>query len=201
MKIKIIFLTLFIGFTAFIIYCNHRVINQTKDQIYTDVNSIPFREYGLVLGTSKAATNGINLYFQYRLDAAIDLYHQKKINKILVSGDNHIKGYDEPTDMANYLIEHGIPSEDIIKDFAGFRTLDSVVRAKKVFKCEDITIISQEFHTERALYIANYYKMNAVGFAATNPYPKRSMSKFREYFAKCLVILDLHVWNRQPKFL
>jgi SanA protein len=201
MKIKIILLTFFIGFIAFIVYSNYRVINQTKDQIYADVSSIPFREYGLVLGTSKSAANGINLYFQYRLDAAIDLYNQKKINKILVSGDNRIKGYDEPTDMANYLIEHGIPSEDIIKDFAGFRTLDSVVRAKKVFKCQDITIISQEFHTERALYIANYYKMNAVGFAATNPYPKRSFSKFREYFAKCLVILDLHVWNRQPKFL
>ena len=99
---------------------------------------------GLVLGTAKVLQNGrLNLYFKYRIEATVALYKEGKIEFVLVSGDNSVKGYDEPTDFKDELVKRGIPPEKIFLDYAGFRTLDSVIRAKEIFGQEQITIISQ----------------------------------------------------------
>ena len=156
-----------------IVCSNYWITNSTKTQLYTDVTKIPYRKVGLVLGASKQTSRGTpNLYFKFRMQAAYQLYKAHKVQYLLVSGDNHIKGYDEPSDMREALILLGVPDSCIVLDYAGFRTLDSVVRCDEVFGEDSVTIISQEFHNQRAVFIANasrtsaFNKINAIAFNA-----------------------------------
>lgn len=177
------------------------VIKTTENQIYDSVESIPPKKFALVLGTSKYGKKGINPYFKYRIEATAALYFSGKIEKIIVSGDNSVKNYDEPTDMAESLIELGVPDSVIIKDYAGFRTLDSVIRAKKVFNCQELIIVSQKFHNQRALFIANHYNIDAVALNARDVQSKNNFTHYREFIAKYWVTLDLFMLNTQPRFL
>ncbi|MCT4647960.1 MAG: YdcF family protein [Carboxylicivirga sp.] len=141
--------------------------HMATDNIYQSSTDIPHNKVGLLLGTAKTVQSGrINLYYKYRIDAAAKLYKAGKVDFILVSGDNSTKSYDEPTTIKNDLIKNGIPAERIYLDYAGFRTLDSVVRCKAIFGQESITVISQQFHNERALFLAKYNDIEAVGFNA-----------------------------------
>ena len=134
---------------------SYYVSKQTSEKIYTQVNKIPPNKVGLLLGTSKYLSSGhINLYYKYRIEAVTKLYRSGKIKFILISGDNGSKSYNEPELMKQDLIENGIPTSKIFLDYAGFRTLDSVLRAQKIFGQNSFTVISQEFHNERALYLA-----------------------------------------------
>ena len=103
--------------------------------------------------------------------------------------------------MAEYLIELGVPEDIIIKDYAGFRTLDSVVRAKKVFNCSSLIIVSQEFHNKRAIFIADHYDLDAVAYNARDVQRRTGSFHWREFLARPLMILDLFVFNSKPKFL
>src|SRR5690606_23706425 len=124
---------------------------KAKDKTYYDIDEIPKNKVGLVLGAGKFTSNGnINLYYKYRVEAAVALYSSGKIDYIVISGDNGTTDYDEPTNFKNDLIAKGIPAERIYLDYAGFRTLDSVVRAKEIFGQNTFTIISQKFHNQRA---------------------------------------------------
>lgn len=186
-----------------IVFCNWRIEQKSAASLFNQVQSIPANKVGLVLGTSKWLRDGrINLYFKYRIDAAVALYEAKKIKYILVSGDNRFDYYNEPREMHNALVARGIPSEAIVLDYAGFRTLDSVVRSKKVFGQQAITIISQPFHNKRALFIASNYGIKAVAFNAkdVNLY-MGFKTQIREKLARVKVFLDLYVTNKQPKFL
>ena len=198
-KLKILLLlAIFIGLGIFITY--HWMSFKTRYLVYDNVSAIPKNKVGLVLGTGKYAASGnINHFYTYRIDAAVKLYKAKKIEYILVSGDNGRIGYDEPTDFKNDLIARGIPADKIFLDYAGFRTLDSMVRAKEIFGQTSITVISQKFHNQRAIYIANQFNIDAVGFNAKNPKTGR-MPYAREYLARSKASLDL-VFNVQPKFL
>lgn len=190
-------------FCSISIYIANRVIiQQTKDYLYDSVEKIPYNKVGLVLGTSKYLRGGgINPYFLYRIEATVSLYNAGKIKYILVSGDNSTKAYDEPTDFKNALIEKGIPSEVIFLDYAGFRTLDSVVRAKEIFSQTQLTIISQEFHNQRAVFIAQKKGISAVGFNAKNVSSEKHLKvQLREYFAKLKVFIDIYT-DVSPKFL
>lgn len=188
----------FIYIICIITYVN----NQAKDAIYNSISEIPKNRVGIVLGTSKLTNNGtINLYYKYRLEAAIKLYNSNKIEFILISGDNSRKEYDEPTDFKNDLIDKGIPEDKIYLDYAGFRTLDSMVRAKEVFGLTQFTIISQEFHNERAVYLAKSFDINAIAFNAKDvPNGYSFKTKIREYLARTKASIDL-VFNVSPKFL
>lgn len=126
----------------------------TAPYLYDQLEKVPQKEVALVLGASKEGKYGLNRYFVYRMQAAADLYFSGKVKKLLVSGDNHVATYDETTDMAEYLIGLGVPDKAIIRDYAGFRTLDSVIRAQKVFHCKSLIIVSQKFHNQRAVFIA-----------------------------------------------
>ena len=164
---------------------------------YDDINNIPKNNVGLVLGASKWTSSGrINLFYQHRVDAAVALYKAGKINYILVSGDNGRKDYDEPSDFKNDLVAKGIPEAHIFLDYAGFRTLDSIVRAKEIFGQNAITIISQQFHNERAIYIAQHYDIEAIAYNAKDVYKTPP----REYLARTKARLDL-LFNVKPKFL
>ncbi len=181
---------------------NYIIINQSNKFLYDSVKDVPSKNFGLVLGASKFGYyGGINPYYQYRIDAAFELFEQRKIQKIIVSGDNHSKGYDETTAMAESLIELGVPDSCIIRDYAGFRTLDSVVRAKKVFNCQELIIVSQKFHNQRAVFAARFYGIDAVGYNARDVQTRNNYTHLREIGAKFLMVLDLYCFNRQPRFL
>lgn len=171
---------------------------------YRDVSKIPYNRVGLVLGTNPLAPSGnMNCYFKYRIDACERLYKAGKVSKILVSGDNHSKDYDEPSCMKQALMERGIPESDIILDYAGFRTLDSVVRCKKVFGQERMTIISQGFHNARAIYLAKSSGIDAIGYDAKDIKRTRTYYIYgvgREALARVKMFVDL-VLDKQPKFL
>ena len=155
----------------------------------------------MILGTAKNIKGGgSNPYYVYRLNAIVSLFKAKKIEFILVSGDNGSIYYNEPTTIKNDLVAAGVPSDKIILDYAGFRTLDSMVRAKEVFGLDEVTVVSQKFHNERAIYLAHKNGLNAVGFNAQDVSLESGFKiQVREYFARVKVFIDL-LLNTRPKF-
>jgi SanA protein len=156
------------------------------------------------LGTAKLTKQGRpNLHFIQRIAAAAALYRAGKVQHLLVSGDNHVASYNEPDDMRNALIAAGIPTNAITCDYAGFRTLDSVVRAKEVFGLSRCTIISEEFHCPRAVWIARQHGLDAVAFAAPDVRLKSwsLRANVREELARSWCAVDLYLLHRGPKFL
>lgn len=186
---------------ALVIFANLLVEISTKDSVYDDATTIKHNKVGLLLGTGKYLTNGyINLYYKYRLDAAEELYKSGKIDYILVSGDNSTSQYDEPTTIKKDLMKRGIPAKRIYLDYAGFRTLDSVIRSKAIFGQKNITIISQSFHNKRAIYIAKAHKIEAIGFNAKNVSRLYGLkTKIREKLARVKMLLDL-ILGKDPKY-
>ena len=199
--IKGVFLISLVVLTG-IIFANYSIESNSKGKIFSDANTIPKNKVGLLLGTSKTLANGSsNWYYVNRLEAAITLFKAKKIDYILISGDNSRETYDEPSDFKNDLIKRGIPEDSIVLDYAGFRTLDSVVRAKLIFGQENITIISQQFHNERAIYLAEKNGINAIGYNAKDVSARYGFKvMLREYLARTKVFIDI-LLNVQPKFL
>ena len=197
-SIVLLFLTPF----TIVLTANYVVENYTKDKTFVNAATIQKNKVGLVLGTTKILSNRrLNLYFKYRINAAVELYEAGKIDFILVSGDNGSKDYDEPTDFKNALIEKGIPENKIFLDYAGFRTLDSVVRAKEIFGQKSVTIISQEFHNKRAIYLAETNGLKAIGFNAEDVFGKRGAKvQMREYLARTKVFVDM-LLGVEPMFL
>ena len=183
--------------------CNIVVKRHTQGRIYADVNDIPYRKVGLVLGTVPVKNGRLNRYYQYRMDAAAELYFANKVSYLLLSGDNHVSHYNEPESMRKSLIERGVPDSVIYLDCAGFRTFDSMVRAKKVFAQDSVTVVSQQWHNERAIYIAEHYGLDAIAYSAKDYTAGRKIyvkNHLREALAKVKVVLDLLV-NKQPHFL
>lgn len=186
----------------FAVICNGIIIYNAEGKTFSEIKNIPKNKVGIVLGASKF-TNGnrINLYYKYRLEAAETLYNAGKIEYILISGDNSRKDYDEPSTFKNDLIAKGIPEHKIFLDYAGFRTLDSMVRAKAIFSLTECTIISQKFHNERAIYLAQKNNINAIAFNAKNTTGRYGLkTNLREYLAKTKAVLDI-LFRVQPKFL
>lgn len=181
---------------------NRIIRNSAKNKIYSSSAKIPHNKVGLLLGTSKYLSNGtVNQYYKNRIDATLSLYKAGKIDFIIVSGDNSRKEYDEPTTIKNDLIAGGVPAEKIFLDYAGFRTLDSVVRCDKIFGQKSITIISQKFHNERALFIAKYKGIKAIGFNAKDVQKYYGFKTLlREKFARVKTMMDL-LFGKDPKFL
>ncbi len=197
-------LALVAGLLAIAVMAANRLCQQAaQGRIFTSPEALPNREVGLVLGTSQTTRRGQpNLHFTSRMDAAAALYHAGKVHHLLVSGDNHIATYDEPTAMREALMARGVPAADITLDYAGFRTLDSVVRAQTVFGLDHCTIITEAYHCPRALWIAEKHGLDAVALAAPDV-AMRSWAwraKARESFARAWCAVDLYVWHRQPKF-
>ena len=175
---------------------------KTQEYIYTDIQTIPSQKAGLLLGTAKYNSGGgINPFFKYRIDAAVALYKAGKIKNIVVSGDNSQSSYNEPKDMKKELMKNGVPEDVIYLDYAGFRTLDSVVRMDKIFGQKEFIIISQQFHNQRAIYLARHYGLKAFGYNAKDVKTKRAIKvQIREKFARVKVFVDI-ITGKSPKFL
>ena len=196
-------LTLFVFAIGFTIVANVTVNRWSRGRCYSSLDSIPQRRVGLVLGTSPRTRRGtVNLYFKNRIEACAKLYHGGKIRYILISGDNRHKNYNEPVAMRAALIKQGVPDSVIVLDYAGFRTYDSMVRAKKVFGQDSITVISQLWHNQRALYIAHCVGIDAIGFNANDvSFRKIALKNYiREWFARTKMFIDLF-FKCDPHFL
>jgi SanA protein len=175
---------------------------QAKGKIHQDIESVPSKDIALVLGTSKYIGRTLNPYYTYRIKAAIALYQQNKVRGFLLSGDNAHRSYNEPWTMKRDLLEAGIPADRIFLDYAGFRTLDSIVRAKQIFNLNNFAIVTQTFHCDRALFIAQHYHANAICVGVPSPVPTSWFNvRVREVFARLKAMLDLYIINAQPKFL
>ena len=183
-------------------YCTVELKSRSKR--YSNVDEVPHNRVALVLGTNPLSRNGRpNYFFKYRIDACVELYRAGKVSKFLLSGDNSTKDYDEPQYMKDALMEHGVPSSDIVLDYAGFRTLDSVVRCKEIFGQESVTIVSQGFHNARAVCLASWYGIDAVGYDAKDIKDSRTYLFFgigREALARTKMFIDMFV-GKKPKFL
>ena len=181
---------------------NHWLAQRAASRVFTAVEATPVRNVALVLGTSAKTYGGYsNPFFQNRIEAAAALYQAGKVRHLILSGDNHIQGYDEPSEMRAALLERAVPYEAMTLDYAGFRTLDSVARAQAVFGQTQIIVISDEFHLPRALLLADAFGLDAVGFASrpvAEIYARKTV--WREYFARVKAVLDVYVLNTQPRF-
>ncbi|NNM95343.1 MAG: DUF218 domain-containing protein [Bacteroidia bacterium] len=183
-------------------WCNHWVIQSARSSLYSSADSIPYRRVGLVLGANKMWHGAENPFFKNRIEAAATLMKAGKVKHLIVSGDNHSNNYDEPLDMKKALMKLGVPDSAITLDYAGFRTFDSILRCKEVFGQDSVTIISQDFQNQRAIFIASHFNMNAVAFnAADVPELSNPASRVREYLAKCKVLLDIYVLHTSAHFL
>lgn len=201
---------LLLALCALVVLCGIAVVaaglvvtRASQGRLYSDASLIPHRRVGLVLGCPKRIPGGWpNPFFENRITAAAELYHRRKIDFLVVSGDNHVHGYDEPTDMKDALVEKGVPPERIYLDYAGFRTLDSVVRAKSIFGQDKVTIVSQKFHNQRAIFLASHHAIDAIGFDAPDVALQYALKTLvREQFARVKAVLDVYLIHKQPHFL
>jgi len=183
-------------------WCDEQIRNSAAPFVFDSVDAMPYNRVGLVLGTSeKGRQGGPNPYFENRIEAAAALYHAGKVEHLLVSGDNAHEEYNEPRFMRRALIDANVDSAHITLDYAGFRTFDSVVRAREVFGQQRFTIVSQRFHNERALYIAQQLGINAIGFNARDVGRIHGLrTQLRERGARVKVFLDL-AFGVRPHFL
>lgn len=174
---------------------------KTAPFIYSSMQKLPSRRVGLVLGTAKYYRTGvINQYYQYRIQGALNVYNSGKVQYLLLSGDNAHHSYNEPNTMRKDLIAAGVNPANIVLDYAGFRTLDSIVRTREVFDTNNFTIITQRFHCERALFIALQRGIQAQCYAV--PSPKNILSvRLREFAARIGTVADLYLFRSEPHFL
>jgi len=192
-------LYLFILGLISIIAVNVYVKSSTKKQISYSLKRFPKNDVGIIFG---AGINGNqpSKYLKDRLDAGILLYKAKRINKILLSGDNGRQEYDELTVMKNYCFSHGVDTTKIFIDYAGFDTYSTMYRAKHIFKIKKATLISQEYHLNRAIYIGQKLGIKSVGYSANKgEYLGYKYVTFREYLSIFKSFFDV-LRNREPRF-
>ena len=168
-----------------------------------DPAELAVTDVALVLGTSHYSAEGRpNRHFQGRMDAAAELYQAGMVRHVLASGANPEIYYNEPQRMFEALTERGVPAENITLDFAGRRTLDSLIRARRIFGQSDVTIISQPYHLYRAMYLARAAGIQAQAYAAAQPpLSARWTIEAREALARLLALLDVHVLGTEAQVL
>lgn len=177
------------------------VLQVAEGRCLDDMESLPKAEAALVLGCSPQIGTRPNLFYLHRMEAAAALHRAGKVKTLIVSGDNGSHQYDEPTAMKDSLVALGVPAGSIYCDYAGFRTLDSVVRAEAIFGQKKFIVVSQRFHNERALFLARLHGLEAYGFNAADV--TRSvglMTHLREYLARVNAVLDVTLLQTRPKF-
>ena len=190
---------------ALLLLCNQLVVSNAEGRLYDSVNEVENTEVGLLLGTTPQTRIGRrpNQFFKFRIDAAERLYKAGKIEKILVSGDaNSLDGVNEVECMRDSLVARGVPVNVIMLDGSGLRTLDSVVRAVEVFGVHSFVVISQRFHNERAIYLAEHLGLDIQRISGFNAADATSnmaiLTYIREYLARVKMFMDIFT-GVQPK--
>jgi len=190
-----------VGLLATLLLIDLGISLSTHSAIAKTIDEVEPAEVALILGTSRSHRGKPNRFYQARIEAAAELYHSGRVRGILVSGDNATRYYNEPISMQKDLIALGVPADYITLDYAGFRTLDSMVRAKQVFGLDQVLVVSQHFHAARAIFLARRFNLEARGFAAADPpHPGYLKIRAREVLARAAAILDI-VTGQGPRFL
>ena len=194
---------IFLAMVIVVIACNIWFVRSTRDRIFSSAAELPTNSVALVLGTSNKLTDGSpNPFFHNRIQTAVRLFREGKVTHFIVSGDNRTIYYNEPLEMKKALMKEGIPDSVITLDYAGLRTLDSIIRSKEVFGQDKITIITQPFHCYRALFISDYYHIDAVALFSDEPSNEEAFPVYiREYFARTKAIIDLYILKTAPRHL
>ncbi|WP_353250170.1 ElyC/SanA/YdcF family protein [Salinisphaera sp. T31B1] len=182
---------------------NAWVVSATRGLIYDDISRLGVHDVGVVLGTSPYTRYGNqNLLFTHRMMAAAELYAAGRVRHLLVSGSNPDRTYNEPRKMYQALRRLGVPDAAITLDFAGFRTLDSIVRANRIFGLESYIVVSQRYHDYRALFIADHYGIDAVAYIRPEEDRRQPLrTEAREYLARVKAVVDLFLLSTRPRFL
>ena len=181
-------------------YLAYHINKETEAYIYDRVEELPSTYTALVLGASVRRNGELSTMLRDRVESALLLYNKGKIKRFLVSGDNRTTNYNEPVAMKKYLLERGVPEEDIFMDFAGFDTYDSVYRASYIFEVDSAIVVSQRFHLPRAVYIARSMGLNFYGYNGDRrEYELESRNRFREVAANVKAWIELLI-NKEPHF-
>lgn len=182
---------------AVFIGCQVAVLCASSGRLYSDVEKIPHREVGLLLGTSPLGRTGRpNMFFVRRINATVSLYEAGKVDHIIISGARNSPSYDEPEAMRKELVSRGVPDDILVLDGEGYHTIASIIRARDMFGVDSMTIISQKFHNERALFMAKYNGIDAIAFNSANTSSRkwRLRMMVRECFSRVKAVLEvLHV--------
>ncbi len=195
-------LIVIVSFLVLMLLAHSAAKSAGEGVLYTDAAMIPDegeKRVALVLGCSEKIHGRTNLYFKYRIAAAYKLWEAGKVRGFIMSGDNSKDDYNEPEDMKRALVGLGVPADKIVCDYAGLRTMDSVVRVAEIFEVKRIILVSQKFHNERAAYIAQSRGIDALGMNAQDVKGKE-MSK-REHLARIRMWADENVLKTTPKYL
>ena len=187
----------------YLLASNWWVLHEALPRVHQRLEDVPTAEVGLVLGCSQRLSDGReNLYFRHRVDAAAALYRSGKVRHLLVSGDNHVRTYNEPADLRDALMERGVPQADITLDYAGFRTLDSMFRARDVFGLKRVIVISQPWHAARAVYLGTRHGLDVEAYCARDVRQRgwQLRQVAREAAARAWMLADVHVFRTRPRF-
>lgn len=173
-----------------------------RGRVLTWVEEVPAAPVAILFGARVYPDGTLCPVLEERVQAGIALYRAGKVRKLLMTGDNSRRSYDEVSAMKAYAVARGVPPEDVVRDFAGFRTFDSCYRARSVFGVQRAVLVTQAYHLPRALYLARQLGINAVGFAAQNGVDRSVLAQYeaREWPADAEAVLDLHVWHKKPRF-
>ena len=193
-----------IGLGSLMIISECLIVAKTYDNNSSNITDIPSSYHTIVLpGTKKyiGSSDVINYYYQTRIDKVYELHRMHDIQHIIISGDNSSKDYDEPSTMKADLVSLGIPEPIIHLDYAGFSTLDSVLRAQKIFEQNNIIFVSQKFQNERAIVLGRFAGIGVYGLNAPNyTFPYGLRIKIRERFARLKMWGEI-IFNFEPTVL
>lgn len=211
-KNRLIYLITILGLIAItIISCYFVVVYNSNGRTFDNIDNIADYEYALLLGTSPVTPKGAhNYYFDNRIKSTVELYEAGKIKKVIASGGNYWynadgnpkhKGCNELRSMQDSLIKYGVPVDAIILDYDGTRTLNSIIKVKEVYKIDSCIIVSQKYHNERAIFLADHYGLKAIGYNASPSHIRRNRIKnqIREIFARVKLFIDLAL-DLKPSF-
>jgi vancomycin permeability regulator SanA len=167
------------------------------------VTNAPKRDVVMILGAGITEDNQPSDALQWRIERGVELYKAGKVRKLLMSGDNSIANYDEASVMKNLAVQLGVPDRDVILDYAGFRTLDSCVRLRKVFGQTKAIVVSQGFHLPRAIHLCRWAGVDVVGVEAIDgrSQKNRFASGVREVPAALRAWAEIHLLGKSAKFL
>ena len=182
--------------------CNLWLIAASRARVFRTGDEIAPRAVALVLGTAPKVGESKNLFFEGRINTAAQLWHDRKVRHLLVSGDNSRREYDEPSAMRDALVSRGVPVNAITLDYAGFRTLDSLVRAREVFGLREIIVVTDDWHQPRALFLARAAGIDALGCSSRDvPWRISVKTRVREWASRVKAVVDVYVLRTKPRFL
>jgi SanA protein len=203
-KLIVALLTKVVGLlvvTLFTGLINLLILTSTANFRFETKSVLPHKQTVMILGAKVHDGGRLSDMLRDRTETAFEVYESGKAQKILVSGDHGRKSYDEVNAIKDYLLEKGVPKEDLFLDHAGFDTYDSMYRAREIFQIESLIISTQEFHLARSVYIARELDLDAVGIKADKQdYYGHDRAKVREVLARVKSFMDV-LLHSKPKFL